>query len=276
MQCEISLPEVTLSSSIKELTERQLQLLNLEGGLLEPKRRLFRKLKQLPGQLALQASLRAFSQGTADPPRPNSRHICRPWQEVMGGRLCSTKNPLNCPPQAALLAPAPDPRTPGGCTPPAPRRAPVVEGAVAHVHNLLGGQVEELTDVARHVQHRALLLRANVVHLAHAALQVQGGEGAAAAHQGVRRRVAIPAGAVAKGRAGHQRANTCADTSAKAGKATAWPATLSSKSPPKPRLPPGTPTSPSETFQNAAQHTLCSTRSKAPARPPQTRRPNFG
>ncbi len=38
MQCEISLPEVTVSSSGKGLTERQLQLLNLEGGLLEPKK----------------------------------------------------------------------------------------------------------------------------------------------------------------------------------------------------------------------------------------------
>jgi hypothetical protein len=47
MQCEISLPEVTVSSSGKGLTERQLQLLNLEGGLFEPKKWLIRDTQKL-------------------------------------------------------------------------------------------------------------------------------------------------------------------------------------------------------------------------------------
>ena len=51
------------------------------------------------------------------------------------------------------------------------RGAPlVVERAVADVRDVVGGQVEHLGDVVRDVQHRALLLRADVVRLPDAPL----------------------------------------------------------------------------------------------------------
>jgi hypothetical protein len=55
------------------------------------------------------------------------------------------------------------------------RGAPlVVERAVAHVRDVVGGQLEGGGDVARDLQHGALLLRADVVRLAHAPLGQDG------------------------------------------------------------------------------------------------------
>ncbi len=51
------------------------------------------------------------------------------------------------------------------------RGAPlVVERAVADMRDVVGGQVEHLGDVVRDVQHRALLLRTDVVRLPDAPL----------------------------------------------------------------------------------------------------------